>query len=289
MRILANGGVSVGTNNPAAVPANGLYVSGNVGMGMQNPAEKLGVNGNMNITGEILPDGNSGSAGQILTSNGDGGMNWSSPCHFNSFIDFHYTGVPAGWTVPVGVTVIQVEVWGAGGGGAGGGGGGSGAYVCALIDVLAGESFAIGVPAGGTGVSNGQNINASGGPATQVIGSGVDISAGGGSGATTTTWGGGGVLGITPPSTLHITRNGRNGEPNVIVPVYSGYTKKVLGKGGDAFLGGDGGTGEVHNGTGVSTVFNEGTSGVIPGGGGGGGNQFGNDGANGYVIIRWNQ
>ncbi len=288
-RIIANGGVSVGVNNPAAVPANGMYVAGNVGLGIQNPTDKLGVSGNMHITGEIRPDGNSGNAGQMLMSDGQGGMNWSAPCAYNSFKDFHYTGAIANWQVPVEVDVIKIEAWGGGGGGALGGAGGSGAYICALVDVVAGEIFDLYVGIGGVGVSNGQNINGAGGITTDIIGSGVVLNAGGGSGASTTSWGNGGVTGITPTTTLQMTRKGNNGEPNTIVPVYSGYTKTVLGKGGCAFLGGDGGKGEIHNGSGGGIVYNEGTPGIVPAGGGGGGNQFGNEGANGYIIISWNQ
>ncbi len=289
LRVLSNGGISVGVNNPAAVPINGMYISGNVGMGIQNPSEKLSVNGNIETTGEILPDGLSGESGQMLISNGNGGMLWSYPCDFNSYIGFGYTGMADFWVVPVGVTRIQVEAWGGGGGGARGGGGGAGAYVSALIEVAEGETFSMGVGNGGDGVINGQAISASGGTTTDVIGSGVAIAAGGGSGATITNWGSGGTTLVNPATTRNITRNGIDGMPIEEIPVYSGYTKIDFGKGGESPFGGQGGKGEVHNGTGIGTVFNEGSNGVRPGGGGGGGDQFGNDGAPGYVIIRWNQ
>jgi hypothetical protein len=70
------------------------------------------------------------------------------------------------WRVPVGVTHIIVELWGAGGGGAagtsavvggsptaggGGGGGGSGSYVRASLSVTPGESLTIRVGAAGAG------------------------------------------------------------------------------------------------------------------------------------------
>jgi hypothetical protein len=58
------------------VNANG----GNVGVGtFTNPTEKLDVSGNIKTTGEIKPNGASGQVNQILTSNGNGTMQWAAP------------------------------------------------------------------------------------------------------------------------------------------------------------------------------------------------------------------
>jgi hypothetical protein len=50
----------------------------NVGIGTSTPSEKLDVSGNIRTTGEIKPNGASGQANQVLTSNGNGTMSWSS-------------------------------------------------------------------------------------------------------------------------------------------------------------------------------------------------------------------
>jgi hypothetical protein len=51
----------------------------NVGIGTTSPTEKLDVSGNIKTTGEIKPNGISGQANQILTSNGNGTMQWAAP------------------------------------------------------------------------------------------------------------------------------------------------------------------------------------------------------------------
>lgn len=50
----------------------------NVGIGVPAPAEKLDVAGNIKTTGEIKPNGATGQAGEVLTSNGNGTMQWST-------------------------------------------------------------------------------------------------------------------------------------------------------------------------------------------------------------------
>jgi hypothetical protein len=50
----------------------------NVGIGTATPAEKLDVSGNIRTTGEIKPNGATGQANQVLTSNGNGTMSWAS-------------------------------------------------------------------------------------------------------------------------------------------------------------------------------------------------------------------
>ncbi|HMS99916.1 MAG TPA: hypothetical protein PKA12_14280, partial [Saprospiraceae bacterium] len=52
--------------------------SGNVGVGVALPAEKLDVDGNIQLTGEIKLNGSGGTMGQVLTSNGNGTMAWAS-------------------------------------------------------------------------------------------------------------------------------------------------------------------------------------------------------------------
>lgn len=45
-------------------------ISQNVGVGTATPAQKLDVNGNLKVSGAIMPGGVAGVAGQVLTSNG---------------------------------------------------------------------------------------------------------------------------------------------------------------------------------------------------------------------------
>ncbi len=52
--------------------------TGNVGIDVNAPAEKLDVNGNIQLSGEIKINGAGGTAGQVLTSNGNGTMAWAS-------------------------------------------------------------------------------------------------------------------------------------------------------------------------------------------------------------------
>ncbi|MFN8319694.1 MAG: FG-GAP repeat protein [Saprospiraceae bacterium] len=58
--------------------------SGNVGIGTMVPSERLEVSGNLKMNGEIKPQGISGTSGQVLTSNGNGTMQWATPAAVNS-------------------------------------------------------------------------------------------------------------------------------------------------------------------------------------------------------------
>jgi len=51
MRVLSNGGTTIGVNNTAGTPANGLYVHGNIGLGVSDPTDRLAVNGDVDIDG----------------------------------------------------------------------------------------------------------------------------------------------------------------------------------------------------------------------------------------------
>ncbi|MEO7308828.1 MAG: hypothetical protein ABIX01_00405 [Chitinophagaceae bacterium] len=156
---------------------------GNVGIGNSNPNNRLDVSGNINVTGTIKANGFAGSAGQFLSSNGAGGMSWASAGFQNqavySVTSFPGTTADFNWTVPAGVSKIQVELWSAGGHGGysngtdsvrffntetfftTGGGGGGGGYAAALLTVSPAQVLAIHVPAGGEGgyaaITNGAN------------------------------------------------------------------------------------------------------------------------------------
>ncbi len=53
--------------------------NGNIGISNSTPTEKLDVSGNIKTNGEIKPNGFAGQANQVLTSNGNGTMQWASP------------------------------------------------------------------------------------------------------------------------------------------------------------------------------------------------------------------
>lgn len=88
-----------------AASANDIYNtnSGNVGVGTSTPMEKLSIEGNMDITGEIKTTGAAGQSGEVLQSNGNGTMSWmpmsqnqtgdvgygSFGCDMNNVTDFN--------------------------------------------------------------------------------------------------------------------------------------------------------------------------------------------------------
>lgn len=61
---------------------------GNVGIGTINPSEKLDVDGNIRLSGEIMPDGDAGTSGQLLKSNGDGSMSWTDASGLNGGVGY---------------------------------------------------------------------------------------------------------------------------------------------------------------------------------------------------------
>jgi hypothetical protein len=190
------------------------------------------------------------------------------------------------WTVPTGVTKVRVRVWGAGGGGGGAGpngfsaaGGNGGGYAEKLLAVTPGANLAVVVGAhglGGTGnvsgTSGGQSsfaypaLYADGGPA------------------------GGWASATTLPDNTASTATGHGGDINLAGG--RGESGRgpantegaIGGKGGAAAWGGDGAPGRKG----------DGNAGTAPGGGGSGaggftgGNSIAGDGADGMVIIEWN-
>src|SRR2546422_3189964 len=113
--------------------------------GLQGPKGDKGdpgIPGVKGDKGDIGPQGPQGAAGSTKA------------------VIFSFTGSDQFWTVPDGVTRVQVEAWGAGGGGGGGSGGsgnlfsrggsgGSGAYVRTTTAVVPGQTFTVSVGGGG--------------------------------------------------------------------------------------------------------------------------------------------
>lgn len=155
------------------------------------------------------------------------------------------------WTVPSGVTSIDVQVWGAGGGGSGGDyagggdGGGGGGYINATnIAVSSGQSYSFSIGSGGTGgapaVSPG-NTAFSGTDGGNTTFNGTYV-ANGGKGAVTS--GGGGNPGAggtasTPTGTSNTGSAGGNGQ---LSTPYNGGAGGYAGS-GPSFTYGKGGNG----------------------------------------------
>lgn len=155
------------------------------------------------------------------------------------------------FTIPSGVTRLEVTVTGAGGGGgggnnaAGGGGGGSGLVVTTVVTVTPGESLTADVGAGGLFGGGGGGGNSSDGTGGSGIFAGGGDGSSGNAGAGASGGAGGGEFG-----------GGGGGGPGG-------------GDGGDALENGDPGT--------------------QPGAGGGGGGDGANGGAgaDGAILVRW--
>ena len=206
------------------------------------------------------------------------------------------------FTVPAGVTSVNIEVVGAGGsgGGSGGGGGGGGGYASGTFTVVPGATHAITVGAGGSGTT------------TSVSGLGISATAGGNGGIVPNpNLGGGGTGGVGTGGTVNRTGGAGGG---------GFWTYFGGGGGGAAGSTGDGGVGGntvIFNGVCLTPGGDGGLSGGAPGGdggkgagftdancnvtnpagtgsnyGGGGGGANGNGGAagtgnSGYVHISW--
>ncbi|CAM5577287.1 hypothetical protein MAUB1S_09712 [Mycolicibacterium aubagnense] len=196
------------------------------------------------------------------------------------------------WTVPAGVTAIDVELWGAGGGGGyniyaydnanrGGApsGGAGGAYARKRFSVTPGQILPVTVGAGGLGGAASPRRAGQAGTASSIVVGGTTVTAGAGSGGLNSTGldvlansSSGGVA--TNGDTNIVGESGRNGKVNYAGGGHSG------GGGGSSPLGGPS-SADSAGGPGVSNS---------PGGGGGatGDTSFaGATGANGAVVISY--
>ena len=81
-------------------PAPGKYGEGCVGIGTNDPNEKLEIIGNLQLSGIIKPNGNAGADGHILTLLGPNGpMNWTGDGWMT--IERVDIKTPQGWCVPL--------------------------------------------------------------------------------------------------------------------------------------------------------------------------------------------
>lgn len=180
------------------------------------------------------------------------------------------------WTVPSGVHVVDVIVWGAGGGGggsyrAGASGGAGGGYIdCKGLQVTPGQKILVTVGAGG----NGGNALPSDGKAGAASSFGTYATA----------YGGGGGYAANGTVALKRAVGGNAVGSGLVVAGQSGQTS--IGIGDNYFMGGQGGGTYGTTNSIVSTSV-RGPNGAYPGGGGcGDPNGFGGgDGANGLVVV----
>lgn len=81
LRVLANKGTTIGSN-PGNAPANGLYVSGNTGLGTTTATEKLQINGALRLAGDASSEAPSAGTVRWNPNNSDfegyDGTNWKS-------------------------------------------------------------------------------------------------------------------------------------------------------------------------------------------------------------------
>lgn len=285
LRIFNNGGTSLGQNNANGTPADGLYVHGNTGMGIDNPSEKLVVNGNIDIKGELKADGAAGQAGQFLTPDGSGNMVWSNVSN-NEFTNVkHYpaTGLYT-WTVPDDVYLFHVELWGPGGQGNVGGGGGSGCYVNAYIKTTPGTNYTVTVGGYGSPYDD-SKINLTSIPAIQAT-------AHKGNDATPSAPGKPGTASISP--VFHgyyiLGESGQGIQKSFQQKSSTVYYEITdFGDGGAAAKNSSRSVGghmiQNANNIGLTIAVYDGSPGGI--GSGGFGFAYPTLGSNGYVIIRW--
>jgi trimeric autotransporter adhesin len=278
-------------------------ISQNVGINNPLPAERLDVNGNINVTGTIKANGVDGTANQVLMKNNSGNLAWGDLCEYKNTIMFiNSTGT---WTVPAGVTKIYVEVWGAGGGGNIWGGGGGGCYIAAPFTVTPGLVVTYTL---GNGGAQGSNTNAGdGGFSKAEIGSTLlALTAQGGGGAqfqNSTSGSPGSTTGfIATGVTNYVFAIAKGGEASsrgyMQFNATTYYETGTAGRGGDAgntINTGATGSYYVYNNTGSVLIFRslKIAAGIFPGGGGAAGIQYGatsisgGSGAGGSVVVHW--
>ena len=286
-----NGGTSIGTGFGAS--PNGLYVHENLGVGVTNPTDKLSVAGDMNITGEIKANGDSGNPGQYLTPNTAGQMEWTNSSEYKNTQGFKYTGSQQNWTVPEGVTEIEIEMWGGGEGGANRYfGGQAGGFIRIKIMTTPFSILLITIGKGGDGRDESVNpdIPEEAGGNTLIVGPGLNATAYGGQ---TDTPNGGSFVASQLTDGTYWGADGTNSDGGeTIIHELSSPVKFISrgGRGGLSYpfegVGADGGESFI----GFSGIFENiyGKHGKMYGSGGGNAPfNISGDGAGGYVKIKW--
>lgn len=208
------------------------------------------------------------------------------------------------WTCPAGVTFVTVECWGGGGAGGGatrtsgtssscdGGGGAGGGYAGSVVSVTPGNTYAIVVGVGGTGVSAGDGNN---GGTTSFNTSTVLAKGGNGGTAGVGSAGTYGTGGTFPTGSIGSITNagGSGGNGTIDGGGGGGGSGGSSGAGGNSagFVGGTAGSGGGGAGANGAASAGNGSAATAVGGGGGGANatsttaRTGGNGASGQVVI----
>lgn len=282
--------------------ANSLYIGGGGGGGYYG-----GGSGGSNSTGGSPAGGGGGSSFAEASAThvsfitgarlGNGTVTITWPPNADptlatgsgGVLEYSYTGGPRFWTVPAGITQVQVSLTG-GAGDPGTGTGGKGGAEEGLVPVTPGQVVSIIV--GGRGVAktggfnggggnNSRGVGAAGGGASDIRVGGVTLAdrilvaggaGGGGDGGSTAHGGDGGGVSGAAGQTGSGSGTGGGGGTQTAGGTGSGLVRETngsLGAGGrDEFWGGDGGGGYYGGGTGA-------TGGPFDtAGGGGGGSSF---------------
>jgi hypothetical protein len=267
------------------------------------------VDGNLNVTGDLKTNGVTGTVGQVLRSNGNGTMSWSSTASsltntypkslsYNGLFD-NISGSQStySFTVPSGITKIWVEAWGGGSAGAllpttmtnttASKGGDAGSFLSVILNVVPSEVLTI-------NVGNGSSVS-SGGASTILRNS---------TSSSILEVGGGTSFSFYLPTDVATNTNGLlcfvKGEiGHVSTESYSqtsstNFVRTVSGgSGGSAYPDQKGGSGttvtyNLSNNT-MFSNFGVAGNGTIPGGGGGVGytGTGGGSGGPGMIILHW--
>ncbi len=282
------------------IPGFALLISGysfsqNVGIGtIASPTEKLDVNGNINMSGNLRVNNTSGQPNQVLMTNGSGKTVWMDIGEYKNVAGFSQSDT---WTVPPGVTKIRIEAWGGGGGGAAGGGGAGGTYILTQEIIVSPGMITLTIGAGGAGAISAV-VNGTSGGSTAITGAFGIYTAAGGSGGTITTGGNSTVFVLNGDPFIQFA--GQSGNPTTYE-----YAERTAGQFVEVRkYGSGGGIAPFYNngGPGAFTVIDLNTTAsikssqasltnIIGAGGGGGGNLvpgfFGADGVRGMVIIHY--
>jgi len=274
----------------------------NVGIGTTTPTEKLDVNGNINLSGNLKVNNVAGTSGQALMTNGSGLTHWGNVgTEYKNFATFTNTGAGT-WTVPAGVTKILCEAWGGGGGGSADAGGGGGGYVTGVFTVTPGSVINFNIGAGGNG---GAANTSTSGTRTTISSGTLTLYANPGSRGALITYiieGAGGTFRATGATNQFTGINGEDGAISTANFESDGSTRYIFYNGG---RGGDAGNSINTGGSGRYNMRRMLTSwnrysiaghGKQPGGGGGGGtpvivegdgNGLGGNGGDGMVTIHY--